>query len=101
MKGNNNNKNNNNNNNENNNNKISDQKTKLILTLVNEAIHQLIAKLPLNLSLTNINHLMYATSWVIIDSLKIKIEEKTDLNKNQSLIGIENLKRKSVVCDMT
>ena len=62
---------------------ISDQKTKLILTLVNEAIHQLIAKLPLNLSLTNINHLMYAASWVIIDSLKIKIKEKTDSNKNQ------------------
>ena len=62
---------------------IADQKTKLILTLVNEAIHQLIAKLPLNLSLTNINHLMYAASWVIIDSLKIKIKEKTDSNKNQ------------------
>ena len=54
---------------------ISDQKNKLILTLVNEAIHQLIAKLSLNLSLTNINHLMYAASWVIIDSSKIKFKE--------------------------
>ena len=62
---------------------ISDKKTKTILTIVNEAIQQLIAKLPLNLSLKNINHLMYAASWVIIDSLKIKIKENTDSNENQ------------------